>query len=165
MSLAGAVGGLASPSRPMDAAAIRVHGLRAADLEGAPPIDEAIQPLLAALAGRVAVVHVAEIERGFLRPVLRRLGLRLRAEMIDTSVLGAIWLNERDGVPPARMALRDLAGALGLPGHRDHDAAADALTTAQVFLALATHLDAKRPQTVRSLAGAEGRLAAARLYP
>ena len=38
-----------------------------------------------------------------------------------------------------------------LPAHRPHTADGDALTTAQVFLALATHLDALEPQTVGSL--------------
>ena len=83
---------------------------------------------------------------GFLRPALRR-GLRLRRAMIDTSVLGLMWLHERDGGGPRRFA-DELGQALGLPSHRPHDAVGDALTTAQVFVALATHLDARRPETV-----------------
>ncbi len=75
--------------------------MRAVDLAGAPPLDVAIDPLLAAMAGRILVVHVAAIERGFLRPALRRQGVRLRGPMIDTSVLGLIWLHERDGARPA----------------------------------------------------------------
>jgi DNA polymerase-3 subunit epsilon len=41
--------------------------------------------------------------------------------------------------------------------HDPHDALGDALTTAQVFIALATHLDARRPATVRSLTAAATR--------
>jgi len=44
-----------------------------------------------------------------------------------------------------------MARALGLPVHRPHHADGDALTTAQVFLALATHLDVLERQTVGSL--------------
>ena len=71
--------------------------------------------------------------------------------MIDTSVLGLVWLHERDGGGPRRVSLGELTRALGLPSHHPHDAIGDALTTAQVFLALATHLDALRSETVRRL--------------
>ncbi len=151
VQLSTAVSGLVHPQRSMSEASIRVHGLRAADLADAPPLDIALDPLLAVIAGRIPVVHVAAIERSFLRPALRRQGLRLRRPMIDTSVLGRVWLHERDGQGQPRMSLTDLAVQLGLPVHHPHDATGDAMTTAQAFIALATHLDARRPQTVRSL--------------
>jgi len=157
VQLSRAVNGRVRPSGPISEAAIRVHGMRSIDLAGAPPLDVAIDPLLAVMAGRVPVVHVAAIERGFLRPALRRQGLRLGRPMIDTSVLGVLWLHGR-GQPARRMSLTDLAEALGLPVHRPHDALGDALTTAQAFIALATHLDARRPETVRSLTAAGRRV-------
>ena len=52
----------------------------------------------------------------------------------------------------AIVPLSDAARDLGLPVHRPHHADGDALTTAQLFLALATRLDAREPQTVGSLA-------------
>jgi len=158
VQLSAAVHGRVRPLRSMSEAAIRVHGMREADLAGAPPLDVAIDPLLAVMAGRIPVVHVAAIERGFLRPALRRQGVRLRGPMIDTSVLGLIWLHERDGHGPRRASLTELAAALGLPSHRPHDAVGDALTTAQAFVALATHLDALGGESVRSLASAARRL-------
>ncbi len=163
--LGDAVEGRARPERAINESAIRVHGLREADLADAPEIDLAIDPLLGAMAGRIPVVHAAEIERGFLRPALRRLGLRLRRPMVDTSVLGSVWLHERDGAPARRMTLAETAAALGLPSHREHDALGDALTTAQVFLSLTAHLDAIRPETVRSLTTAGRRLESMRMYP
>ena len=84
--------------------------------------------------------------------------------MIDTSVLGLRVAARTRRPAPAAAPLTDLAGALGLPAHRPHDAIGDALTTAQVFLALATHLDAARAQTVRSLTSAERRLQALLAY-
>jgi DNA polymerase-3 subunit epsilon len=158
VQLSAAVHGRVRPLRAMSEAAIRVHGIRAADLQSAPPLDVAIDPLLAVMAGRIPVVHVAAIERGFLRPALRRQGLRLRGAMIDTSVLGLIWLHERDGHGPRHTSLTDLAAALGLPSHHPHDAVGDALTTAQAFVALATHLDALGGESVRSLVSAARRL-------
>lgn len=158
VQLSAAVHGRVRPLRTMSEAAIRVHGMRAADLAGAPPLDVAIDPLLAVMAGRILVVHVAAIERGFLRPALRRQGVRLRGPMIDTSVLGLIWLHERDGHAPRRTSLTGLAAALGLPAHHPHDAVGDALTTAQAFVALATHLDARQAESVRSLVSAGRRL-------
>jgi DNA polymerase III subunit epsilon len=160
-----AVEGKVRPERAIDEASIRVHGLRRVDLEGAPELDVAIDPLLGALAGAIPVVHFAEVERRFLSRALRRQGLRLRRPIIDTSVLGSIWLHEHDGAEHRRMMLSELAGALGLPAHRPHDALGDALTTAQIFIVLATHLDAIRSETVRSLVTAERRLQAIRTYP
>jgi DNA polymerase-3 subunit epsilon len=164
VQLSAAVQGRVRPLRSMSETSIRIHGMRIADLADAPLLDIAIDPLLAAMAGRVPVVHVAAIERGFLRPALRRQGLRLRGPMIDTSVLGRIWLHER-GRDPGHVSLTDLAVALGLPSHHPHDALGDAVTTAQAFVALATHLDARRAETVRSLVSAGRRLESLLPYP
>jgi DNA polymerase-3 subunit epsilon len=165
VALGAAVSGVVRPDGPIDEAAIRVHGLRAADVLAAPPVEQALEPLLGLLAGAVVVAHFAEVERAFLRRALKRVGVRMRNPLIDTAVLGALWLSERDEVPPRRLALAELAETLGLPSHRPHEALGDALTTAQVFLALATHLDAIHPETVGSLVKAPGRLRTVRLYP
>ena len=165
VQLGAALSGPVRPRGPVDEATIRVHGLRAADLLEAPRAEEALEPLLGLLAGAVAVAHFAEVERAFLRRALKQMDVRMRTPLVDTAVLGALWLSERDHVPPRRLPLAELARALGLPSHRPHEALGDALTTAQVFLALATHLDAVRPQTVSSLVKAERTLQTVRLYP
>jgi DNA polymerase-3 subunit epsilon len=163
--LAGAVSGLVRPSRPLSEASIRVHGIRAADLLEAPPLREAIGPLLEAMAGRALVVHMARVERAFLGRALRRERVRLRGPIADTSTIGPLWLCERDGSAPRELSLAALAQALGLPSDAEHDALGDALTTAQVFISAATHLDARGAETVRSLVRAELRLQAALAYP
>ena len=71
--LDGAAAGLVRPTAPLTESAIRVHGIRAADLADAPLIAEALDPLLHAMAGRVLVAHHAAVERGFLRAALRGL--------------------------------------------------------------------------------------------
>src|SRR5579871_4119324 len=82
--LDGAVHGLVRPTRPLAEEAIRVHGLRAADLADAPSLGEALDALLPALTGRVLIAHHAGVERAFLGAALRRFGARLREPVLDT---------------------------------------------------------------------------------
>jgi DNA polymerase III subunit epsilon len=138
---------------------IRIHGLREGDLEDAPPLSEQIPTLLVALTGRVLVAHVAAIERGFLETALEPYGLELRNPIVDTAALAAELNRRRRRPPPASdpISLDGMARSLGLPVHRRHTADGDTLTTAQSFIALATHLEAFQPQTVETLLGANVR--------
>lgn len=151
---------LARPERPPGTPAVLIHKLRSADLANAPPLSDAIERLLAVLAGRIPVFHTASVERSFLRPELRRRRLRLPRDA-DTEALGRAWLRGRDGVAPSGLSLARLAAVLGQPGADPHHALGDALTTAQAFIALASHLDAVQPQTVGSLQQAESMLGGA----
>lgn len=152
--------GIVRPERMPEARTIRIHGLRPVDLERAPELAQALDPILAALTDRVLVAHVAWVERGFLEAMLRPLGLRPPDPIVDTAALAARALGSAAAEGPPSLA--GLARSLGLPVHSPHTAAGDALTTAQVFLALATRLDRTEPQTVGSLAVGrrEGRLRA-----
>ena len=156
--------GLARPVRPLKEASVVIHGIRTVDLDEAPPLDEAIAPLLGAMAGRILVAHSAPVERAFLGAAFRRQGVRLREPVLDTAVLGRLLLLERGEAPSRSVSLGQLAAALGLPEHRPHHALGDALTTAQVFLAIVSHLEQHRSETVGSLARASSRLANARHY-
>ena len=158
VQLADGVYELVRPVSEISEESIRVHGIRAVDLAHAPPLAEAIETLLGAIAGRILVVHVAAVERSFLGRALRYDGVRLRGPLVDTEVLGKLWLHEHEGRPLRHVELGNLASALGLPADRPHDALGDALTTAQVFIALASHLDTIRGETVGSLARASSRL-------
>lgn len=155
-----AIYGLCQPVRPLTEPSVLVHGIRTIDVADALPLDEAIQPLIAAMTGRVLVAHVAWVERSFLRRAFRRQGIRLREPVLDTNSLGRLLAFERDALPAPR-SLAELAQSLNLPVHRQHNALGDALTTAQVFIALATHLDRLSHETVQSLALADER---SRLY-
>ena len=140
------------PRRMPDAETIRIHGLRPDDLAGAPPLPEVLDLMLESLAGRVLVAHAAWVERGFLASALRPAGLRVAEPMLDTAVLARHVLGGDGAGEGEAMRLSDAAQRLGLPAHRPHHADGDALTTAQLFLALVTQLDAVEPQTVGSLA-------------
>jgi DNA polymerase III epsilon subunit-like protein len=73
-------------------------------------------------------------------------------------------LRHRDGTDPRALRLTRLGGELRQPGHRPHHALGDALTTAQAFIALATHLDCVQEQTVSLLTTAGERLAGPRRF-
>ncbi len=138
------------PERMPEAETIRIHGLRPADLVDAPPLREVLDLILECLTGRVLVAHAAWVERGFLDAALGRAGLRVAEPVLDTSVLARHVLGG-NGTAEEAMRLNDVVERLGLPAHRPHHAEGDALTTAQLFLALVTRLDADEPQTIGSL--------------
>jgi DNA polymerase III subunit epsilon len=156
--------GTVRPRRMPDPDTIRIHGLRETDLADAPSLDQVLEVILAAITGRVLVAHVAAIETSFLRAALENRGVQLENPVVDTASLG-VELRRlrgepplgRDGDQPARVAVSSpglpvLARSLGLPVHRPHHADGDALTTAQVFIALASHLEAfSDPLTVGAL--------------
>jgi DNA polymerase-3 subunit epsilon len=151
--LGGGMYTLVRASKRSQVGAVLVHKLRLADVADAPTLDEGIDLLLAAMAGRVPVFHTAAIESAFLGRQFSRRRVRLPAAA-DTEALGRAWLRHRDGSDaafPRGIALGRLAAALGQPAEAPHHALADALTTAQVFIALASLLDTVAPQTVGSL--------------
>lgn len=144
---------LARPERPPGHASVPIHKLRFIDLQGAPALEEAIEALMSALAGRVPVFHTAMIERSFLGRELHRRGVQLPDDA-DTEVLGRVWLGRRGQSTAGHLPLAALARALGQPAEDAHHALGDALTTGKAFIALASHLDTLSPQTVGTLRGA-----------
>jgi DNA polymerase III subunit epsilon len=156
IQLGGAIYTLVRASKRSAVGAVLVHKLRLADVVDAPSLDDAFDLLLSALAGRVPVFHTAAIETAFLERQFSRRRVRLPAAA-DTEALGRRWLTHRDGSAPARgVSLGRLAQALGQPAEAPHHALGDALTTAQLFIALASLLDTVAPQTVGSLLAVGG---------
>jgi DNA polymerase III subunit epsilon len=144
---------LVRPVSPVSVAAMRVHYLRPADLEHAPAAEDVAREVARLLAGRILIAHAAWIERAFLGRLLRQAGLRLAVPVIDTAAL-ARALGYAQDLPPGREpSLEDLARRLSLPVYEPHHALGDALTTAAVFLALATKAGpaGSGPASTRSL--------------
>jgi DNA polymerase III subunit epsilon len=141
------VHGLVRPSVPSTGASVEIHGLRDYDLVGAPRAPEALAPLAAAMRGRVPVVHAQWVERTF----LRKGGCPLPRRIVDTAELWRLLSVERGEGDPGTCSLSTIAEGLGLPAHRPHTAEGDTLTAAQVFLAMATHLEVHGRSTVRDL--------------
>jgi DNA polymerase III subunit epsilon len=145
--------GLVRPRRRISPRSIAVHALRPADVAGAPSLRAGVDELLGLLAGRVLLAHAAWIEQAFLGRALRGRRVHLAGPVVDTARL-AVAAGVTAADPSRAVSLEWLARQLGLPGHTPHHALGDALTTAEVFLALAARLDAITPQTVGSLAAA-----------
>lgn len=145
---------LVRPERMPAEDTIRIHGLRPADLEAAPALGDALDGILDALAGRVIIAHPARVERSFLAPALKRAGAQLHEPILCTARLAARVLAGPGQTAVDEVPLAAAAERLRLPVHSPHNAMGDALTTAQLFLALATRLDRSAPQTVGSLARA-----------
>ena len=95
---------------------------------------------------------------------LRSLGFTLTRRIIDTAVLWRALRIARGDGDPGFCSLSAVAAGLQLPSHRPHVAEGDALTTAQAFLALATHLESSGRGTVRALTRAEWGVRAYRLW-
>jgi DNA polymerase III subunit epsilon len=165
IQLGGGMYTLVRASKRSQVGAVLVHKLRLADVVDAPSLDDAIDLLLGALAGRVPVFHTAAIETAFLGRQFARRRVRLPAAA-DTEALGCRWLAHRDGAAPAHgISLSRLAGVLGQPAETPHHALGDALTTAKLFISLASLLDTVAPQTVGSLVSpGVDRLAGARRF-
>jgi DNA polymerase-3 subunit epsilon len=146
---------LVRPRHAPPAEGIRIHGLRESDLREQPLLEDRIELIAGALAGSVLVAHCAWIESRFLGEALADHDHTLDGPVIDTMALGPAVLAGR-GIPcPESPSLEFLARALGLPVHRPHHADGDALTTAQVFIALASLFDRERDPTIGELARAE----------
>jgi DNA polymerase-3 subunit epsilon len=142
--------GLVRADSPVPASSIVVHSLRQADLANAPSLEEGLDTILDALDGRILVAHAAWVERGFLAQAAAdhhragRFGRFSSFRCIDTAVLARRCLD----LPPLprgqSIALEYLGSRLGVPIHTPHNALGDAMTTAQVFLALSSKLSRDR---------------------
>jgi len=164
--LGGGMYTLVRASKRSQVGAVLVHKLRLADVADAPSLDEAIDLLLGALAGRVPVFHTAAIESAFLERLFAGRHVRLPTA-VDTEMLGRRWLRHRDGAdraPAQGISLGRLAQELGQPAETPHHALGDALTTAKAFISLASLLDTVAPQTVGSLLAASERPAVVRRF-
>lgn len=136
------------PTRPFLPESVAIHGLSAERLTEAPPLEDVRPALRERLGGRVLLAHYATLERGF----LKRWGLGL-PPTVDTLPL-ALAL-DRQTTQTARRdhyTLSALARRFGVEVYGEHDALADALITAQVFLVLASELEREgRIQTLGDL--------------
>lgn len=135
----------------------KFHNLRTQDLEAAPPLAECVATLDELIGDHPVVAHCAWIERSFLRKAFRRSYLPFSSPIVDTAVLARLILDVDIG-PDQAVSLEYAATALGLPVHSPHHALGDAVTTASLFIALASQLErGKTLTTAHLLEMSEGR--------
>jgi len=127
---------------------IPYHHITHSDTAHAPDFSEVLPALLNHLAGHLPVVHYHPIERQFLgRAVQQRFKEPLRFPLIDTMDLEARrhrrgWrtrLRTIFGQTPTSIRLADSRTRYGLPLYEGHQAALDALATAELLQAQIQH--------------------------
>ncbi|MYL23210.1 3'-5' exonuclease [Halomonas alkaliantarctica] len=143
------------PPRPLSASSVAYHHITHSEIAHAPDLNDILEPLLEALAGRVVVVHFRNIERPFLDAAVKaRRGEGVMFPMIDTMSLEArlhrqsLWSRFRRwlGRPPVSIRLNASRDRYGLPLYQGHHALVDALATAELLQAqIATNYDEKTP--------------------
>lgn len=138
------------PRIELNAESVVIHAITHAQIEAAPDFGAVIDDLLAALAGRVVVVHCRDIERSFLdRALAARIGEGIEFPVIDTMDLEArIHRVARPGFfarlfgkrpAPVSIRLADSRTRYRLPRYRAHHALTDALATAELLQAQVAH--------------------------
>jgi DNA polymerase III subunit epsilon len=135
---------LVRPGRRSAVLGIEAHHLRPADVAAAARIEEVLPDLLARIgAADAIVVHHAALDVRVLRHACRAIGRRWPdPPVIDTVGMVEQVRRRQRHLGGPRMP-RDLTGArasLDLPPHRSHDALADAIATAELYLALRARL-------------------------
>lgn len=131
------------PTQMPSPSSIVIHGIRGVDLESAAPIAAVLPELADKLRGRVVVAHAAWVENAFLKDHLEPFNIDISKKVIDTAALarscGAVDIDNE-----SEPSLEYLARKLNLPVYSPHHALGDALTTAIIFLALATEIERRR---------------------
>lgn len=136
------------PPVPLSQDSVTIHGITHSDIDDAPDLEEILEDLLKALAGRIAVVHYREIERPFLNVALQwRLKEGIAFPVIDTMAIEAHlnprrrpnWLQRLRGERSISIRLADSRTRYNLPHYAPHHALTDALATAELLQAQIQH--------------------------
>jgi DNA polymerase-3 subunit epsilon len=122
---------LVNPRRPIAEAAIAVHGISPPMLRGMPTIDEVLPRFHRFIEDTVIVGHNVAFDMRFLELKEARLGFRFSQPVLDTLLLACVIHPYQDD-----KSLEAIADRCGITVTGRHSALGDALTTAEVLLAL-----------------------------
>lgn len=139
---------LVVPAVPSSSGSMKIHGILPRDLEEAQSLEVAAGALARALEGRFVLAWYASVEIGFLVRLYGRRARTWARRTVDVRQM-AIELEHLD--PDVRHTLTTTAERYGVPVARPHEALDDALVTAQLFLVLASKLEARGFGSTRSL--------------
>ncbi len=106
------------------------------------PLAEVLPLLLRRLAGKVMLVHYANIEQNFLDAACREMyGAPFVVPTIDTLMLAQRLYERRNHtVEAGDLRLFNLRPRYNLPRYKAHNALSDALATAELFLAMSAEM-------------------------
>lgn len=136
------------PQLPLHKTSVTIHGITHEDIRNAPDLEEILQDLLPALAGRIPVVHYRAIERPFFDVALQwRLKEGITFPLIDTMAIEAHLHPHRNpsrwqqlmGKKPVSIRLADSRQRYHLPHYPGHNALIDAIATAELLQAQILH--------------------------
>jgi DNA polymerase-3 subunit epsilon len=133
---------------------ILAHQLLPGEVTDAPLGRDVVEEIDRRLAEGPLLVHFKSVDVPFLRRLYRSAGRRWpHPKVVDTAdLLLRLYARDRsrdpDGTAQPVLRLADARERLGLPAYDTHDALADALATAELFLVLARRLGAR---TLRDL--------------
>ena len=106
------------------------------------PLDEVLPEILRRLAGKVMLVHYSRIEQQFIDAACRKLyGTPFIIPIIDTLALAQRVFERRNhNIQVGDLRLFNLRPRYNLPHYKAHNALNDALSTAELFLAMAAEM-------------------------
>ena len=121
----------------LDASNVIIHHITDQQKSQGKSLRVVVEALLKALAGKVMLVHFAQIEKQFLRQACLELyGVSPPLMIIDTLVMAKRKLDRKDiAYDPQELRLSALRHKHDLPDHFAHNALNDAIATAELFLA------------------------------
>ena len=139
--------------KPLSEESVVIHHITDDKADTGRPLEEALPNLLKVLAGKVLLVHFNRIEQSFLNAACQRLyGSPFLIPTIDTLVLAERVLYRRnEPVAPNRLRLFNLRDDFHLPKYKAHNALCDAITTAELFLALEAEITPKDSTQLKDL--------------
>lgn len=142
---------LVKPSIPIPPDSAKVHGIREADVTGAPSIEEVMPLVEQKTAGRILVIHNAPFDLEFLTAACAKLG----REPIDRPLIDTLIVSRRSFPAAQAHSLTELAARLGVVPEGAHRALPDAVTTANVLLALLRRAEASAESPVLDVEATE----------
>ena len=120
-----------------------IHGIHDHELQDALPLSRVLEDFMAALSGRVLILHCAAVDLAFIQPATeQRFALPLLAPLVDTLQLEKKRLRAAgrlEHTPREGLRLAECRARYHLPRYPAHNALTDALATAELFLAQAAH--------------------------
>jgi DNA polymerase-3 subunit epsilon len=137
----------------IDPESVRAHQLLWEEVQAAPPLERVLPEVDRRIEAGVLVVHHASIDVTFLRRDYRAAGMRWpEPRVVDTAALllrlgRATRPDLPDELQPLNLSVA--RQTYGLPEYQAHDALADAVATAELFLALRAAIGARSVRDLR----------------